>query len=298
MPSQAEIAVLFADVVGSTRLYQNLGDERARAIVRRCVAVMIEVTHHHGGRLVEIVGDEVYTIFRSPDVAMAAAVDMQEAITGNLVIDGRRLAIHVGLHFGPVMIGADGDLYGDAVNVAHHMVNQAKAGQILTTGPTVAATSAQWQATCRLRDFATLKGKSGPVAVFELVWRAVDATLMRRVPLLARIADGGAQMVFAAGSVQTELTVENPSLTIGRGEENDIVIVHAIVSRLHARAEYRSGRFILTDQSANGTYVVPDGGPASFIHHHDHVLTGSGTLGIGEEPLMGSMTALRYQASP
>jgi adenylate cyclase len=298
MPSQAEIAILFADVVGSTELYEKLGDERARAIIRRCLAAMTEVTHHHGGRLLEIVGDEVYTIFPSADVAMAAAVDMQEAITGNLIIDGRRLAIHVGLHFGPVMIGVDGDLYGDAVNVAHRMVNQAKAGQILTTGPTVAATSAQWQATCRLLDFATLKGKSGPVAVFELVWKAEEATLMRRVPLVARTADGRTRLVLAAGSVQTELTFDNPSLTIGRGQENDIVIVHAIVSRLHARAEYRNGRFILTDQSANGTYVVPDRGPASFIHQHDQVLTGSGTLGIGEEPLTGSMTTLRYQATP
>lgn len=258
---------------------------------------MTEVTHHHGGRLLSISGDEVYTIFPLADVAMGAAVDMQEAITGKLIIDGRRLAIHVGLHFGPVMIGVDGDLYGDAVNVAHRMVNQAKAGQILTTGPTVATTSVQWQAACRLIDFVTLKGRRKPIEVFELVWKADEVTLMRRVPLPARTADGGARLVLAVGSAQTELSGDNPALTIGRDDQNDIVIAYAIVSRLHASAEYRNGRFILTDQSANGTYVVPDDGPAIFVHQQDHVLAASGMLGIGEEPMPGSVTTLHYHTT-
>ena len=100
---------------------------------------MVGVTLRHGGTLVTIIGDEVYCTFPTADAAMEAACGMQEAITGSPAVNGRRLAIHVGLHFGPVLIDAGKDPTGDAVNVANRMVTMAKAGQILMTGATVGA---------------------------------------------------------------------------------------------------------------------------------------------------------------
>ena len=57
MPREALLAVLFADVSGSTALYDTLGDVRARSIVARCIAVMTETTHRHGGTLIKTIGD-------------------------------------------------------------------------------------------------------------------------------------------------------------------------------------------------------------------------------------------------
>ncbi len=295
MHRRAELAILFADVVDSTKLYEALGDERAREIVRRCVASMVGVTLKHGGSLVTIIGDEVYSTFPTADAAMEAACGMQEAITGDLPVNGRRLAIHVGVHFGPVLIEEGRDPTGDAVNIANRMVTLAKAGQILTTGATVALASPVWRAACRLIDYAQLKGKREPIEVFELIWKADDATLMQRVPRPQRESGEGPRLILGVGDVFAALTEAQPSLTIGRGEDNDVVIPQAIVSRLHARAEYRNGRFVFIDQSANGTHVVPDTGSQVFVHYGNHVIAGSGTLGLGEAPTPGSPTALRYQ---
>ena len=57
MPREAQLAVLFADVSGSTQLYDTQGDVRARSIVARCIVVMTEVTHRHDGTLIKTIGD-------------------------------------------------------------------------------------------------------------------------------------------------------------------------------------------------------------------------------------------------
>jgi adenylate cyclase len=297
MPTQADLAILFADVAGSTQLYETLGDAAARDLVGGCVAVMSDVTRRHGGRVVKTIGDEVMAIFPSAHDAIAAAAEMQEGISACQAIPGRRLEIRAGLHFGPVLV-EDGDVFGDAVNLASRMANQAKAGQILTTGPTAAAAaSSSWRAACRLIDRVGVKGKREPVDVIEVVWKASDATLMRHTPPPARGVDGGARLILSAHGLRAELSEEHPTLTIGRGEQNDIVVAQAIVSRLHARAELRNGRCVLTDQSANGTFVVPDAAPPSFVHRDSMVLTGTGALGLGEVPsaLAPTATTLRYE---
>src|SRR5437764_130079 len=73
-----------------------------------------------------------------------------------------------------------------------------------------------------------------------------------------------------------------PTLTIGRAEQNDLIVRHPVVSRLHARIDNRNGRFVLTDQSANGTFVAVDGGRTTYVHRDHYVLTGSGILGLGQ----------------
>ncbi|MCK7582597.1 MAG: FHA domain-containing protein [Chromatiales bacterium] len=69
-----------------------------------------------------------------------------------------------------------------------------------------------------------------------------------------------------------------------------------VVSRLHARLEHRNGRFVLTDQSANGTFVLPDGGESTYVHRDSFVLVGAGILGLGQAPVRDSPNAVRYGA--
>ena len=292
MAQEAQLAVLFADVCGSTQLYETLGDTRARAIVARCVAAMAELTRRHAGTVVKTIGDEVMATFPSADAAADAASAMQHAITGQMAVDGRPLAIRIGFHFGPALL-EDADVFGDAVNVPSRVAGEAKAGQILTTGATVALLGEPARNACRQIDLAQLRGKQQQIAIFELVWRTEDVTLMR-TPFSAEQRAAG-RLAFMCGGSLLELGEGYPMLTIGRDEQNDLVVRSPIVSRLHARIEYRRGRFVLTDQSANGTYVLADDGTKVFVHREDHVLTGSGTLGLGEAATPGSEVLVRYQ---
>ena len=59
MGKDAELAIVFADVVGSTQLYEQLGDSRARDMVGRCLEIMRDVTESNNGTVVKTIGDEV-----------------------------------------------------------------------------------------------------------------------------------------------------------------------------------------------------------------------------------------------
>ena len=72
-----ECAVLFADVAGSTALYEILGDTRAFALVGNCLETMSHCTTEVHGRVVKTIGDAVMSVFKDADEAAAAAAEMQ-----------------------------------------------------------------------------------------------------------------------------------------------------------------------------------------------------------------------------
>jgi adenylate cyclase len=88
MSREFSVAVLFADVVGSTELYEVLGDLKARETVGQCIDVMRRATESYNGRVVKTIGDEVMATFPTADGAMNAARDMQVAISKGEVVSG------------------------------------------------------------------------------------------------------------------------------------------------------------------------------------------------------------------
>ena len=100
MPKEVQLAILFADVCGSTKLYEIHGDAKAREAIAKCVALMSESTARQGGTVIKTIGDEVMSTFKTADDAAQAAAEMQEGITEGMSIDGKPLAIRIGFHFG------------------------------------------------------------------------------------------------------------------------------------------------------------------------------------------------------
>ena len=170
MPTAAsELAVLFADVSGSTRLYETLGDERALAAIGRCVAEMREACAGHLGRVVKTIGDEVMAVFPLAEHAAQAAAAMHNRIAAQAQPPGQRLAIRVGFHYGPAL-ESDGDVFGDSVNVAARLVGVAHAGQVITSASTAAQLPPWLRARTRELAALTIKGKMQDLAVCELLW--------------------------------------------------------------------------------------------------------------------------------
>ena len=168
MPRDIELAILFSDVVGSTRLFELLGDMRARDMIATCIDVMRNATEKNSGTVIKTMGDEVMATFPSADEALTAAAQMQQQITANsqLKIDGHAVAIRVGCHFGPVVL-ENRDVFGATVHTANRMTSQAKAGQIVTTAATVAQLSADWRAAVRQIDVTgeDVRMRSSPSAM-------------------------------------------------------------------------------------------------------------------------------------
>jgi class 3 adenylate cyclase len=296
MSKDTELAILFADVVGSTQLYEALGDTQARAMVGICIDIMRAATEHHGGSVIKTMGDEVMATYPTPDQAIDAASDMQRAITAHpaLHTGGTRVAIRIGCHYGPVVL-EHRDVFGATVHTANRMTSQAKAGQIITTVTMVDQLASEWRNAVRQIDVATLKGRSHEVALYEVLWQTEDVTSM--VPALnmgghensrprrLRIRFQGEEIV---------LDEHRTHISIGRADENDVTVKGNLISRLHARIEATKARFVLIDQSTNGTFVHGSEGPEQFVRRDSLPISGEGLIGLGRSPERDSAQTIRF----
>ena len=296
MVKETKLTILFADVCGSTKLYETMGDTTARDTVGNCVAIMREETERQSGRVVKTIGDEAMSVFESPDAAADAASAMQERISNSMVVQGRSIQIRTGFHFGPVIVEADGDVYGDAVNTAARMAGQAKAGQILTTAGTVAHLSPAWQASTRQIDRAVVKGKRDEIDMMELIWQREDVTRMATSWTASVGPKNKARLLLRYRDQQAEISESNPSVVMGRAEDNDLVVKHTLISRLHARVEYRKGNFVLVDQSINGTYVRTAEGEELFVRRDNYPIKGAGIIALGQRLPPESPDAISFHS--
>ena len=83
--------------------------------------------------------------------------------------------------------------------------------------------------------------------------------------------------------------------TLGRAEENDVVVKGSLISRLHAKIEVSRDKFLLIDQSTNGTFVINHDGRESFVRHDAALRAGKGFIGLGKLPEANAPDAIRYQ---
>jgi len=296
MSKDSELVILFADVVGSTRLYEMLGDEAARDLVATCVGVMRRATEQHGGTVVKTIGDEILATFVDCDGALDAAVQMQAEIHSHpgLVLDHHRLAIRIGAHYGPVVVEPR-DVFGAAVHTANRMTTQAKAGQILITEAIYRRISAEWLEACRQVDVAVPRGQQGEIAVYEILWQRDDVTSM--LPSIATITEHHRPFHIRLKYRDREVILDDrqrPSLTIGRGEDTDLIVGGNLVSRLHARIEAGKNHFLLVDQSTNGSFIEPASGEPSFVRRDSMTLKGKGAIGFGQAPEPDSVHTIEY----
>ncbi|MBF0590292.1 MAG: FHA domain-containing protein [Magnetococcales bacterium] len=285
MRENRNLSIMFADIAGSTRLYETLGDAKAREITSRCIELLSRVTGEYLGRVIKTIGDEVMCTFPSADAAADAAVRMQEEVENQTSVWGTQLHIRVGFHFGEV-IQEGGDVFGDAVNLAARMAAQAKADQIITTGETREQMNRMLQMDTRLLITTTVKGKAKPVEIYELTWgEEEELTIMGGFGMeqVTQDFNPSATMKCIFNNREVEVGQELPTLTLGRGKTNHFMIPERMASRLHVKIEYRRGRFMLIDQSTNGTWVHPLGAEPIFVHRDERMIEGNGHIGLGRK---------------
>ena len=297
MTNETEVAVLFADVVGSTRLYEVLGDHQARDMILTCVDIMRDATERNRGSVIKTIGDEILAIFPTADDAVNAAGEMQQDIGAHpgLLVQGQHVAIRIGCHYGPVVL-ENKDIFGSSVHTANRMTSQAKAGQIILTTDTVERLSPEWRAVTRQIDVTPLRGRSEEVELYEVLWQQEDATSM--LPSIAEDARTGRPHKRVRLRYQGKEYVVGEgkeSLTMGRADENDIVVQGSLISRIHARIEIARNKLLLVDQSTNGTFVTSEQGKEAFVRRDSVALQGKGMIGLGKLPDANASDAIRYQ---
>ena len=274
--TEHDVAVMFADIAGSTRLYEQLGDAKALATIGQCLELAANSSAGYGGRLVKTIGDEVMIVFSAADQAAAAAAEIQSRMAELGRTTGVRLAFRIGVHVGGA-IEQDGDLYGDSVNTAARMTGIAKGGQIILSDAAAQAMSPFMRRNLRELDVVSVKGKEQDIRIVELVWSdATDLTMLVTSPV-----NVGAALELRYGTETIRIDAGTAVVTLGRADHNDVVIADRRASRDHARIERRHDKFALVDQSSNGTYVTFDGEKEFMLHRQEIMLRGRGRLSFG-----------------
>jgi adenylate cyclase len=272
-----QLAVLFADVSGSTKLYEALGDTKAKLLIDEALGGMKGVTERHRGRVIKTIGDELMCVFPDAERGFLAATDMQTLVNALVVTNGVKRMIRVGFHAGPV-IEEKGDVFGDTVNVAARMAGLAKGMQIMTTRTTVDALPPALRASTRQIASLSVKGKEEDLAVCEVLWQEGDDLTMAAGATAAEIRF---ELVLRHGAKEIVLGDERKAALMGRDAGADVVVADPKASRQHARIERRRDKFFLTDQSTNGTYVTFAGEPEIVLRREEVMLRRSGRIVFG-----------------
>lgn len=272
-------AVMFADISGSTHLYESLGDQKALAVIERCIKVMTHATQLHGGKLVKTIGDEVLVVFPDVPSGCRAAIDMQFGILSLPESMELGTSIYCGLHWGEVTF-TDNDIFGDTVNVAARTVQAAKKGQIVISGEAMRLLPAELNGKTRFLGADAVKGKAEPIEMYELLWES-DADLTEMVSHRASAREIQIGMSLSYLGKKFTINKTQPLLTLGRDPSSGIITTDKLASRNHARIFKEKDRFTYTDFSSNGTYIHIEGQDEVFVRRDAMVLSGSGTISFG-----------------
>ncbi len=275
------LAVMFADISGSTSLYETLGDSIARDMVAKCIAIMTLSVEKYRGRVIKTIGDEVMCEFPGSLEAMNAACEMQESVEKGRPGGKVPMYLRIGFHFGEV-IRENNDVFGDAVNVAARMAGVARARQILTTIEAVDALPPDQRSKARQIRRAAVKGKQEALDIFQILWQTDDAEMTRvSMPAKFKPAALRAKLVLSHAGQLFTLDANNGSALLGRGNTGQIEVADDFASRQHAKIEYRDDKFILADLSINGTYVRFSDGHVVHAVQEEVLLLGVGSISLG-----------------
>ncbi|HLS83274.1 MAG TPA: adenylate/guanylate cyclase domain-containing protein [Arenimonas sp.] len=291
--------ILFADVSGSTRLFERKGDLEARRLIAAVLEAMSEVCRKHGGRVIKTIGDEIMCTFPAALNGVLAACDMQRRVGREIEFVRESLAVRIGLHHGDALDEDDGDVFGDAVNTAARMTALAKREQVVTTAATYQMLSGKVPE-ARSLGRARVSGKLLPIEIVDLVWQEDTSGMTMVQSSVLRPAPGedaaASRLRLRFRGEEIELGPESPAFMMGREAGNDLVVEAEWVSRTHAQIEYKRGHFVISDRSTNGTYVRIGEDDELKLHRDELHLRRSGAICLGRSGGPDAPDLIHYEA--
>lgn len=282
--TQHRLAILYADVSGSTRLYERFGDDLARADIGICLDLLSRIAAHLKGDVVKTIGDEAMCRFPNPLMAALAAIEMQESLRdageGGRFTTGA-LRIKIGWHFGDVAWRGH-ELIGDAPVTAQQIIRMARADEILTSGPSIESLPPDIKKRAYPMGNITSEISGSVIPVFGLRWEETEEATQISGADESSVPRRALVLQFGANKMRVDES--HPCCHMGRAEENEVCVPGHYASRQHAVIEFRHGNFHIKDGSVNGTVIQFNDGRTVRLHREEDLLTGSGRIGMGATP--------------
>jgi len=294
-------AVVFADLRGSTALYELLGNTDASQIVTETVDAISRRVPATGGVVVKTLGDGLMAVFPTAAQAVEAADQMHEEI--DIVMRRRdaltgfteaRLQLQVCIALGET-VEVSGDYFGDAVNVAARLLDHAGDNETLVTAEVLRALPLDSRDMFRSLDLVRLRGRVEPVEVHLLSRRGMDTapTLVGGGPLGLAGPDA---VILTWGNKVRRFTATDMPVVIGRAAASDMQVDDARVSRSHCRIDLIGATLQLSDLSINGTFVrFTSEDEVLSLRRGSCTLHGSGEVGLSGSPEDPGVAAMQFE---
>jgi serine/threonine protein kinase len=271
-PQRRLAAVWFADLVGYSTL-SSQDEEAALALLDQFHKTARRVIEAGGGRVVQFIGDAAFAEFSSTQRAVGTAQDFIDAFAADTEEYGPAAQLRIGVHVGDVLMAADGDVFGDGVNVAARIQSEAEPGQILVSQDV-------WRQLRQRRDFAfvpvgerALKGIGAPVTLFAVA-AAGDVTTTGEL-------DGMSDPTTGLPTYPGTVSKEAPS---GRGRR--------VAAGIAVLLAVGAGGYAVVSQGTDPLSVVEQNGSTVTPPDPEVIRTGSdvGTPDSGPAPDSGAGT--------
>ncbi|MDO8317600.1 adenylate/guanylate cyclase domain-containing protein [Rhodoferax sp.] len=285
-----QTTVVFADLFGSTGVFESLGNAQATAAVTQATNWVAEKITANGGRVVKFLGDGVLAVFDKTPDAISAVVDIQRSHQLRLASLSPQIymPLRIGVVRGDVVL-VDDDCYGDAVNIASRLSALTGPHQIWVNDKAIEYSAKLNDVHFRLLGPIAIRGRSEPCSVYQVEWQEDQNseyfTIQAPVNVTSSIplgdALGGQIELTHDGHRQTFHAFELP-IQVGRFRKVDFVVNDPRVSRTHARIEWRNGSFLIVDESSYGSWIRFAGsGPDLMLRRDECVLHGVGQIALG-----------------
>ncbi len=277
------LCIMFSDIAGSTKLYDRLGDEGAERCIADSLTMMSTAVVTNDGVVVKTIGDEILAYFENPDDALEAAKKIQNDSRNLENREEQPIKVRIGLHFGSA-IKKDDDIFGDAVNVGARVAGVAKGGQIMISEEVYNNLQDHNRFACRLFDRTHVKGKENMLDIFQVVMEEEDHTqIFVSEAKDDKYAISGLQLDYQGRSIVIPSSDEGKAFSVGRGLGCDLQVDSGWASRLHLEITKSRKKFILTDQSTNGTTVTLESGEEVYLKRESYPLVGKGKFTFGSD---------------
>lgn len=282
--------VVFADLFGSTGVFESLGNVKATEAVTTSTHWIAERITQSGGRVVKFLGDGVLSIFKDSADAINAVVDIQRSYqTRFACLDpSLYMPLRIGVVRGDVEIVED-DCYGDAVNIAARLSDLTGPNQIWVNDTALDNCTELVHVHFRSLGPISLKGRSEPCLVYQIEWQEDINSDFFTVPASIQSTFSASDVDVLGGQIELSWIDNHKSfnsfdlpIQIGRSRDVEFMVSDPRVSRTHARIDWRNGSVVLVDISSFGCWVRFSGeGAGVMLRREECVLHGKGEIALG-----------------
>lgn len=252
-------AILIADIAGYSRMMEGAQTRTLTDLIALRREVWIPAITAHGGRVANTAGDAILSEFAGAVAAVTCALDLQAAmLRRNAELeDERRMLARIGLNFGEVLVGADGDVFGEEVNLAARLQGLAEPGGICVSDRL--RESLGDDIACVFEDLGPrqLKHITRPVRA----WRVLPGAAAAQAPsrrVAWRLVGSGRDGVAVELALEAAILRGPEGLIFGRQSRYcDLAWPDDSLSRRHARfrIDAAGGLSVEDLDSTNGTHV-------------------------------------------